>query len=196
VSGTLPWYFARSAGIIAWALLAGTTLWGLALSTKVLGKNPRPNWILDLHRGLGGLSVIFCGVHLGALALDQFVHFGLVELFVPLASAWHPVAVGWGIAAFYLLLAVELTSLLRSRIPKAVWRNTHYASFPLFVFATVHGLTSGTDTRRMIAKVVAIIVSSIVGGLTVARVFEERPQAGARTAAARDRAGPPPVKRT
>jgi hypothetical protein len=176
VSGTFPWYVARSSGILAWALLAAATLWGLALSTKVLGKNPKPNWILDLHRWLGGLSLTFCGVHLGALMLDQFVHFGIVELLVPLASSWHPVAVAWGVAAFYLLVAVEVTSLLRSRLSKAVWRNTHYASFPLFAFATVHGLTAGTDAKRLIAKAAAIVASSVVAGLATARVFEAKPE--------------------
>ena len=34
MTGTLPWYIARAAGLVAWALLAAATLWGLALSTK------------------------------------------------------------------------------------------------------------------------------------------------------------------
>ena len=40
----LRWYvdrFARAAGLVSWALLAAATLWGLALSTKVLGRRPR-----------------------------------------------------------------------------------------------------------------------------------------------------------
>ena len=51
-----------------WALLAAATLWGLALSTKVLGKRPRPNWLLDMHRWLGGTALAFTGVHVGAAA--------------------------------------------------------------------------------------------------------------------------------
>ena len=34
----LWWYVARSGGIVAWALLAASVLWGLALSTKVLAR--------------------------------------------------------------------------------------------------------------------------------------------------------------
>ena len=33
------WAVARSGGILAWVLLAASVLWGLALSTKVLGKH-------------------------------------------------------------------------------------------------------------------------------------------------------------
>src|SRR5690348_10185557 len=101
-----PWYVARAAGLTSWALLVFATLWGLALSTKILGKRPRPNWILDLHRWLGGLAVIFTGVHVGALLLDQYVHFGVKEVLVPFASSWRPAAVAWGVVALYMLLAV------------------------------------------------------------------------------------------
>jgi DMSO/TMAO reductase YedYZ heme-binding membrane subunit len=156
MSGPLPWYVARASGLVGWGLLTAATLWGLALSTKVFGKRPRPNWLLDLHRMLGALALVFTGVHVGAIMLDQYVHFGLSEVLVPFASKWHPVAVAWGIVGFYLLAAVEVTSLLRSRIPKKFWRRVHYLSFPLFIFATVHGLAAGTDTTRRIAVLVAV----------------------------------------
>ncbi|HEY0396749.1 MAG TPA: ferredoxin-NADPH reductase, partial [Acidimicrobiia bacterium] len=61
MSGQFPWYVARSAGLVAWALLAASVLWGLALSTKILSPKVRPNWILDLHRWLGGLALVFTG---------------------------------------------------------------------------------------------------------------------------------------
>jgi predicted ferric reductase len=172
VSGTFPWYVARASGLVGWGLLAAATLWGLALSTKVLGRRPRPNWILDLHRWLGGVALIFSGVHLVAIFADQYVHFGLASLLVPFASTWHPVAVAWGVVALYLLLAVELTSLARAHLPKQLWRRIHFASFLLFVMATIHGLTAGTDTKSAAARIVAATVGSVFVGLTAVRIFE------------------------
>jgi predicted lysophospholipase L1 biosynthesis ABC-type transport system permease subunit len=155
MSGPLPWYVARAAGLVSWGLLTAATMWGLALSTKVFGRRPRPNWLLDLHRMLGGLALVFTGVHVGAILLDTYVHFGLTSVVVPFASAWHPLAVAWGVVALYLLLAVEITSLLRSRISNRAWRGVHYTSFGLFVTATIHGLAAGTDTTREVAVLVA-----------------------------------------
>jgi predicted ferric reductase len=172
VSGTFPWYVARASGLVGWGLLAAATLWGLALSTKVLGKRPRANWLLDLHRWLGGVALIFTGVHVVALLADQYVHFGLNAVLVPLASKWHPVALAWGVVAFYLLVAVELTSLARARLSKTLWRRVHFASFLLFVMATIHGLTAGTDTKSAAARVVAATVGSVFVGLTAARISE------------------------
>ena len=68
------------------------------------------------------------------------------------SALWHPAAVAWGVVAGYLLVAVELTSLARNRISKRTWRRVHTASFVLFVFATVHGLTAGTVGHRVLKQ--------------------------------------------
>src|SRR5436190_8351911 len=106
----LWWYTARSSGVVAWIMLTASVLAGLALSTRVLGARPRPNWLLDLHRFVGAAAVVFVGVHVVSLVADSYVHFGPTEILVPLASSWHPVAVAWGIISMYLLVAVEVTS--------------------------------------------------------------------------------------
>jgi DMSO/TMAO reductase YedYZ heme-binding membrane subunit len=172
VTGTFPWYVARAAGLVSWGLLAAAMLWGLALSTRALGDRPRPNWLLDLHRWLGGTALAFTGVHVVALLADQYVRFSPTQILVPFASSWHPVAVAWGIVAAYLLLAVELTSLARRRLSKQTWRRVHTASFVLFVAATVHGLTAGTDTRATMALTFMLAVLTLVAGLTGIRVAD------------------------
>lgn len=182
MNGTFPWYVARAAGLVSWGLLTAATMWGLALSTKVFGRRPRPNWLLDLHRMLGGLALAFTGVHVVAILLDTYVHFGLTSVLVPFASTWHPLAVAWGVVSLYLLLAVEITSLVRSRLSHRVWRGVHYGSFALFVTATIHGLAAGTDTTREVAVFVAAVGALAVLALTAIRIvpylFEGAPHAG------------------
>jgi predicted ferric reductase len=186
VSGPLPWYVARASGLVAWALLSAATLWGLTLSTKVLGRRPRPNWILDLHRWLGGAALIFTGVHVGALLADRYVSFTPTDVLVPFASRWHPVVVAWGVVSLYMLVAVELTSLARARLSKKLWRRVHYASFPLFATATIHGLIASSDTQSMAARLLAVTVVTLVIGLTARRIAEEvRARAGSTPARAR-----------
>lgn len=142
---SLWWYIARSSGIVAWGLSALSVLWGLALSTRALGKRPKANWLLDLHRFLGGLAVVFVAVHLAGLALDPWVEIGVTQILVPFSSNWNPLAVAWGVVALYLLLAVELTSLMRKHMPKRWWKGIHMSSYGLYVVATIHLLTAGTD---------------------------------------------------
>lgn len=170
----LWWYVARSSGIVAWALLAASMLWGLALSTKFLGPRPRANWLLDLHRFLGGLAVVFTGVHVGALLLDDYTDFGPTDVLVPFTSSYRPGAVAWGVAALYLLAAVEITSLLRTRIPRRMWRKVHVLSFPLFAASTAHGLLAGTDSTGSFMFGAMALVTVVVGALTLARVDQVR----------------------
>jgi len=131
--------------------------------------------------------VIFTEVHIVGIVADSYVHFGVADVLVPLASGWHPVAVAWGVVALWLLAAVELTSLARRWLPRTLWRRTHYASFPLFVVATVHGLSAGSDARGPVAVGVVTATTAVVAALVAARVERRTapPRLPARPAAAR-----------
>jgi predicted ferric reductase len=172
VNDQLWWYLARSGGIAAWAMLAFSVVWGLVLSTKAFGSKPRPNWLLDLHRFVGGAAVVFTGIHVASLILDSYVEFGIREVLVPFASSYRPAAVAWGVIALYLVLAVEITSLLRSRMSKRTWRALHYLSFPLFIVATAHGVTAGTDKDTFLLRTAFIVATAAVGGLTTLRIID------------------------
>ena len=174
MNSQLWWYTARSAGVVSWILLATGVIVGLALSTKALGRRARPNWLLDLHRFLGGAAVVFVAVHVISIVLDSYAHFGLVEVLVPFTGTWHPAAVAWGIVGLYLLVAVEVTSLLRKRLSKRAWRVTHFLSFPLFVVATVHLLAAGTDRQSLVLRVVVASTTVVVAILTAVRVVQAR----------------------
>ena len=143
------WYVSRASGIVAWGLLALAVLWGLALSTRALGKKPTAPWLLDVHRFLGGLAVLFTIAHFSTLALDPWMTseygYSLLDAFVPGRSEWKPIPMAWGVVAFYLLIVVELTSLVRNRIPNRLWKWVHLTSYPLYAFATIHLLTAGSD---------------------------------------------------
>ncbi len=180
MTGQLSWYVARSSGMVAWALAAGAVIWGLLLSGRQLRDRPGPRWLLDLHRYLGGLAVVFVGVHVFALLVDSYIGFGPTDVLVPFASAWNPVAVAWGVVAMYLLVAVEVTSLLRARLPRRWWRRIHFGSYGLFALATIHALTAGTDASNVVFLGVVIAGVSTVAVLTAARVLEVSRSAPAR----------------
>lgn len=169
----LTWYVARSSGIVAWALLTASVMWGLLLASGLL-RRPKRGWYLDLHRFLGGLTVVFTIVHLVALYEDKFVGFGPAELFVPLASKWRPVPVAYGVTGLYLLIAIEGTSLALPRVPHRLWRWVHLTSFALFALATAHMLTSGADAR--VLKWVAAGCVSLVAFLALGRALTKIPE--------------------
>jgi sulfoxide reductase heme-binding subunit YedZ len=70
--------------------------------------------------------------------------------------------------ALYLLVAVELTSLLRSRLQVRLWRSVHLSSYALYAFATVHLLTAGSDRRN---PVLLWCVVASVGGIVFFSIY-------------------------
>ncbi len=165
------WYVARASGIVAWALAAAAVIWGLLLSTRLLERQPSPKWLLDLHRYLGGLTVVFTGVHLAGLVADSYVHFDLAGLLVPYATDWRPGPVAWGIVAFYLLIAVQLTSLLVKRLPRRLWHGVHLLSYLLFWTAAIHGAAAGTDAANPAYAIGSVATILTVAALTLYRAL-------------------------
>lgn len=186
VTKQLSWYIARSSGLVAWALVMASIVWGLALSSRFVRRRGVPAWLLALHRHLATLSVVFVAIHLLALVADNFVHFGWSELFVPMATRWRPGPTAWGIVAFYLLAAIQITSWLMRRMPRRVWHAVHLSSLLLFVTGTVHGFQSGADRSNRLVQWSALIGVALVLMLALFRLLtrSERSRRGRRSAAA------------
>jgi DMSO/TMAO reductase YedYZ heme-binding membrane subunit len=189
------WYVSRATGFVGWALLAASVLWGLFITNRTLGRRTPPAWVLDLHRHLGGLAVAFVAVHLAVLPLDTYTSWGWQDLFVPMASRWHPVPIAFGIVALYLLLAVEVSSLLGRRVPRAWWRRIHLLSFPLYVIASIHLFAAGTDAENLVARWTVVVVSTLIAFLTGIRLLAAaKPHAPSNRIPAAARAADPSVR--
>ena len=177
------WYATRASGIVAWALAAAAVIWGLLLSTRSARGVAKPNWVLDLHRYLGALTLAAVAVHLGALVADTYVPFGIADLFVPGASDWKTLPVAYGVIAFWLIVLVEVTSLLRKRMPNKVWARIHMSSFIAYVLATLHYLQAGTEHTNAALLLTVEVVSAGVISLTVLRILTPRRRRRAAAAA-------------
>ncbi len=180
----LWWYSVRASGVVAWVLVTAAVVWGLLLSSRSTTR-PRPAWVLDLHRFLGGLTFVFLAVHIFGLMFDKWVGFGPRELFVPMESEYRPGALAWGIIAMYLLIAVELTSLAMKRLTRRIWHAIHLLSLVVFAMTTVHVLTAGTDARRAPVQAFAWASCVVVVGLTVFRIVRRAAAARRRRSFAR-----------
>lgn len=170
------WYLVRSSGIVALVLLGACMLWGVLLTTRMLRRIDRPAWLLDLHRWLGILTVIFTAIHLLALVADDYLTFGWVELFIPFASAWRPGAVAWGVVAFWLLFAVQFSSMFMRRLPRPVWRRLHLLGYLSVWTASIHGATAGTDSGHVLYRWGSLAGLSVLVMVTAFRMLPVPPR--------------------
>jgi len=182
MSSQLWWYVARAGGIVALALTGLSVIYGLLLSSGLLDRHPSKKWLLSLHRWLGGLAVTFTGVHLLGLVADSYLSFGLLDVLVPLASAWNPIGVAWGVITMWLLVAVQVTSLLMRRLPRQWWKRIHLASFGLFLTGIVHGAMAGSDASHPLYVVGVVTMVLVTVFLTAYRVLTGRLRSTTRPA--------------
>lgn len=145
VIASIYWDLTRASANIAWVLLLFTILWGILLTTRILRGMDRPAWLLDLHKWLGVVVIVFSGVHMATLVADNYINFSIADVLVPGVSSYRPWAVSAGVVGFWLLVTIQLTSVFKRRFSQSAWRRIHMTSYPLYVIIAVHALTAGSD---------------------------------------------------
>jgi len=143
---SLPWLVERLAGFLAYFAIAGSVVYGLLLSTKILDAIAHRPITFNLHQDLASVGLGLAGVHGALLGLDRTVPFSLTQIVVPGFAPYAPLAVAAGQVAFYLTAIVIASFYVRRTIGQRTWRLLHYLTFFAFVGATAHGLAAGTDS--------------------------------------------------
>jgi sulfoxide reductase heme-binding subunit YedZ len=110
-------------------------------------------------------------LHALALLLDQTVRLPLYALLVPLTSPYRPVAVAFGVLAAEVMVLVYWSFSLRRRIGARAWRRLHWLTYAVFIGATAHGLTAGTDTGRGWADAIYLGAAGSVAAATTWRAL-------------------------
>jgi predicted ferric reductase len=160
------WYFARSAGIVAYLLLSCSVVAGVLMSARAQLAWPRFA-VEELHRFLAVLTATFVVLHGGSLLLDRVVPISFGQMIVPFASPYRPFAVGLGVTAAELMAAVGVSNLFRKRMPYRLWRRVHYLTLAVWALASLHGVLAGSDRGDpWFAGIVAAAVAAV--GLAVA----------------------------
>lgn len=185
--GQQPWFISRASGLVAFALLSGSVILGLLMSTKAANRWLPPKITNELHGMLSVLSLVFLAVHGGALLFDGFFAFTPLSLLVPFASPYKPLWVGLGVIAAWTTAGLAASVRFRKQIGYARWRRLHYLSFVAYVLSLVHGMSSGSDTSLPLVQALYLGSAGTIATLLMVRILFERPVTAAKKAAARPR---------
>jgi predicted ferric reductase len=184
-SSTPLWYLTRATGLVALVLLTASMALGLLSSVRY----ERPAWPRfvtgSLHRNTSLLALAFTAIHIVTTLADSYAPIRLQDVVIPFISAYRPLWLGLGAIAFDLMLALTITSLVRTRMSYRSWRLVHWGSYLCWPVAVVHGLGTGTDTpvRWVLALTVACV--ALIAVLTAWRLAYGWPShAAARVAGA------------
>jgi sulfoxide reductase heme-binding subunit YedZ len=142
------WYLTRGTGAVSFLLLTASVVLGILHSVRwAPGHTPR-FVVHDLHRNISLMVIVFIVIHVATAVVDGFAPIRWLDAIVPFSSAYRTAWLGLGAVAFDVLLAVVVTSLLRSRMGFHVWKGIHWAAYGSWAIAIFHGLGVGSDTRQ------------------------------------------------
>ncbi len=126
---------------------AGTAtlnLWlGLLISLRY---SPIERWphrrinLFALHQWTAYLTVALVLAHPVVLLWLKAPQFGLLDLLWPVHSPLQPWINLTGAVAIYLVLLLVVTSLLRHRLGRPLWRKLHFLAFPTLALVFVHSV--------------------------------------------------------
>ena len=167
---SLPWLFERLFAFLAYLAIAGSVVYGLLLSTKLLDHLAHRPVSFLLHKDLAAVGVGLAAIHGMLLGLDHTVPFSMRQILVPGAAPHATLAVAFGQVALYLALVVTGSFYVRRHIGHRAWRAIHYLTFLAFLGATVHGIAAGTDSGSAWAKAIYLSATAAVTFLLVYRI--------------------------
>jgi hypothetical protein len=172
IGQAITWDVARAGGFTAFGLLTLSVALGLALTLHL--QSPRWPRIInsELHNHLTLLALIFTGVHILAVWIDPFTSFGWNEIFIPFASHYRPLWMALGIVAFYIGLAIGISTWLRPHIGYLWWRRLHVLTLLLYALVVVHGIATGSDTRTWWGAALYATSVLLVGILLYVRLMK------------------------
>lgn len=130
-------------GLAATGAVTVNLLLGILISMRY---SPVRNWphrrinLFALHQWTAYAVVVLMITHPAVLLFVHAPHFRIIDLLWPTHSPLQPKINLAGAGALYLLLLVFVTSLLRQRMSRRIWRNLHYLVFPAAILLFLHSI--------------------------------------------------------
>lgn len=150
----------RSSGIVAGVLAVVTLVTGSLFSARETGRRVRPAWWLDLHNGLGGLTLAAVAVHIVVSVLDRDFAVDVIDVVIPGVASANRGALAWGVIATYAIAGAVLTTWPRRLRRPRLWRTIHLSSIAAVVLSFVHGYLMGSDAHRAAFKIGVVVVAA------------------------------------
>jgi predicted ferric reductase len=130
-------------GLGATGAVTANLLLGMLMALRY---SPLRHWphrrinVFFLHRWTAYLGIVLVLAHPLTLLLLRAPRFRVLDLLWPQWSPLQPKINLAGAGALYLVAIVLVTSLLRTRMGRPLWRAIHYAVFPAAALVFLHSI--------------------------------------------------------
>jgi hypothetical protein len=166
VHGPSPlWYATRGAGAVTLVLLTASVVLGIGEFRMWTGGRSSRFSTGALHRFVSLLALVFLAIHVATVWIDPFPRIGLVNAVVPFQTSYRSLWLAFGTIACDLMLAIVVTSLVRTRLGYGPWRAVHLLAYASWPVALLHGLGAGSDAK---STWMLVLTALCIGAVLVA----------------------------
>jgi predicted ferric reductase len=167
---TALWYASRATGVVSLLLLTAVIVLGILVNRQ--GRLPGlPRFaVTNLHRNLSLLAVVFLVIHVVTAVMDTFVSIPLVSAVIPFTSGYEGFWLGLGAISLDIMLALIVTSLIRGRLDRKVWRAVHWLAYASWPIAFAHSIGSSTDLQHGPLRLLAVACAVLIAGSLIWRI--------------------------
>ena len=167
---TAFWYASRATGIVALLLLTAVFVLGILVNRQ--GRLPGlPRFaVTGLHKNFSLLAVAFIAVHVLTAVLDSYVSIPLAAGVIPFASGYERLWLSLGAISLDLMIAMIVTSLLRSHLNRVLWRAIHLLAYLSWPVAFAHSIGASKDLQQGWLLYLSIGCALLVAGAVVFRL--------------------------
>lgn len=172
----MTWYLARATGLVLLVVFTAATVLGVVSSTTRAGGR-LPRFVsTDLHRRLSLVAVVLLTAHIAVSVADSYVSISWVDALVPFVGTYRPFWLGMGTLATDIIVAVAVTSALRHRISPLAWRAVHLTTYAAWPAVVLHGLGTGSDSRRLPVLLLTATATGLVAAAAGWRLVAGQPR--------------------
>jgi hypothetical protein len=156
-------------GVFALVALSLTVMGGLSATNRSVLLARHRVLLQTAHRLTALLALGCLVVHITLKVVET--HASALDVFVPFLSPHRRLFMGLGTIAFYLMVFLAWTGVIRARFAQSprpwLWRVMHIAAYPAWLLAIVHGLSSGRHAAAWVSASYALCAAAVALGLLV-----------------------------
>ncbi|MFC4908441.1 hypothetical protein [Actinomadura gamaensis] len=167
-------------GVVALVGLSLAVMVGLLATGRVVPSRHRLRAQIA-HRVFAFVAVTSLAAHIATQLVRHRV--GVLASLVPAGTAGHPLSLGLGVVACYLMVVAVVGGVVRGRFAEIrrpwLWRLLHLTAYAAWPAAVAHGLTCGRPAAVWVTASYLACLSAVAAGTAVRPLL--RPAESRRT---------------
>jgi DMSO/TMAO reductase YedYZ heme-binding membrane subunit/ferredoxin len=160
---------AAFAGFAAYALMVGTIVWGILITTGAVRRSIRRETLYGGHMTMAVAALAFILVHIVGNVLRPAANLTIWHATVPFLQPSTAITVG--VVSAELAVVTSVSVWFQRRLGYRTWQRLHWLGYPAYGLAIAHTIMAGSDVRQPLIAIFLGVTMAMVVVLAALRLL-------------------------